>query len=365
MGGVLLALGLMAAVSGRAGSLAGLAFLGALTRYELMFLFALIGFWLGVRRQRRAMIGVVVGLVLAAGLWSLWSWSIIGDALAWWSRSRAATAWDARFWTEAGIRLADWRALAGAVLEVFSPFVVIGPLVLVIILRRRWRRRVPTEGWLLIALVGAHWLGLGLGFAAGHLPVADPRYLLVSLPLLVSAGAVAIWALSHHGLRLALIGVCLGLLLLSLALRLTSFRDMAYGIAPERAAGEYLERVAPDEGSLWVDAPVAIYYSRLPPERFRSSDQLLPDETRWSANTAEAAIAAIAAHDIRLVLWEDTSYSFVQHVWPQMAVGEPFGQGGYRFEPVYRYSGWELEYGARPTSLWWVQRANSEAPTTE
>ena len=122
--------------------------------------------------------------------------------------------------------------------------------------------------------------------------------------------------------------------------------------APERAAGEYLGATAPLEGKFWVDAPVAIYFSGLEPDQFLSSDQLLPEATREYKDVSDVALTAIIDHDIRYVLWEDVSYTFVQNVWPQMATGQAFNQNGYRFEPVFRYEGWELDYGARPTQLW-------------
>ena len=69
----------------------------------------------------------------------------------------------------------------------------------------------------------------------------------------------------------------------------------------------------------------------------------------------DEALAAIKAHDVRYVLWEDVSYTRVSSLWPQMAEGQPFEQGGYRFERVFLYEGWELDYGARPTSLWRIE----------
>ncbi len=64
------------------------------------------------------------------------------------------------------------------------------------------------------------------------------------------------------------------------------------------------------------------------------------------------ALHAIASQDIRFVLWEDVPYTYVQRVFPQMAQGSEFAKNGVRFEPIFQYSGWELEYGARPTLLW-------------
>jgi hypothetical protein len=360
MAGLLLLLILFAARRGHAGRLAGLAFIGTLTRYELILLLAIVGLWLLWRRQWRALLGVMMGSTLALVLWSAWSWQIAGEALVWWRRSRAATAWDARYWYEAGMRLSDLKTLGQAMLAAFPPLVVVGPVVAVSVALRSWRRRIPPEGWLLIALAGGHWLATGLGFAVGHLPLADPRYLLVSLPALAGGGAIAVGAIPCSKVRLTLTACYAVFLVVALTRQLPTFPDKAYVLAPEKLAGEYLGAVAPVKAGLWVDAPVAIYYSGLGPERFLSSDRLLPDEARWLDTTPDIALAEMVAYNVSFVLWEDAPYSFVKNVWPQMTDGQTFEQGGYRFEPVFRFEGWELDYGARPTILWRIVRVSDD-----
>ena len=206
-----------------------------------------------------------------------------------------------------------------------------------------------------MALAGIHWLALSLGFAAGHLPTADPRYVLTSIPALAGAGVIAISAVPHRKARLASAGLYAVLLTLSVARQLPTFPDMPYVLAPERAAGEYLGTVASGEGNYWVDAPVSVYYSGLRLERFFSSDLLLRDETRQLDYATSTGVAAIAAYDIGFVLWEDVPYNYAGLVWPQMADGTGFELDNYHFEPVFQYAGWELDYGARPTILWRVE----------
>jgi len=362
MAGVLLLLCLLAARRGHMVWLATIAFVSTLTRHELTLLLAAVGLWLVWRRQWRAALGMALGAVLGLGAWSLWSWHITGDALAWWSQYQEATAWDARFWAEAGVRVADVQTLVEAARRAFPPLIPVGLILIGVLVIPRWRNRVPSEGWLLFALVGFHWLVLASGFVAGHLPSANPRYVLVSLPLLTGAAAIGIGAISTRILRLFATGICAVLLMWSLAHQLPDFRDMAYTLAPERAAGERLGAIASDKGGFWVDAPVTIFYSKLQPHRFHSSDRLLPHAVRESGRSADLALEAILEHDIRFVLWEDVSYTYVQRIWPQMAAGQPFEQDGVRFIPVFQYSGWELDYGARPTILWKVEPTAGFAP---
>ena len=121
---------------------------------------------------------------------------------------------------------------------------------------------------MLAALGEAHWLIVSTGLVAGHLPAPDPRYVLLSVPVSAGATVVVISAIPHRRMHLASIGLCAILLGVSCAIQLPRFPGMDYVIVPERAAGECLGAAAPAEGSLWVDAPVAIYYSGLPLERF-------------------------------------------------------------------------------------------------
>ena len=354
--GVLLLCLLLAVRRDQVGPLVCLAFVSTLTRHELTLFMPFLSSWLGYRHRWRAMLGLVMGSALGLGVWSAWSYHVTGDPLAWWVDYRAAAAWDAHFWTQVGARSASLLTLGRMALRAFPLLAVVGLVVAAGVLHPRWRHRFPREVWLLFTLVGVHWVVLGLGFVAGHLPTADPRYVLVSIPVLVGAGAVAIWAISHRKVLLLSTGIYAALLVLSLVRQLPTFRDMPYVLAPERAAGEHLSTVSSGEGSFWVDAPVSIYYSGLPLERFTSSDVLLRDETRRLDYAPSTAISAITAHDIRFVLWEDVPYNYVNLVWPQMSDGASFQQDGYRFDPVFHYSGWELDYGARPTILWQVKR---------
>jgi hypothetical protein len=358
--GVLLLSTLLAAQSGRAALLAILAFASSLTRHELTLLLVPVAVWLAWRREWRALAGLALGSASGLLVWSAWSFHNEGDPLYWWKRYRALTAWDAQFWAKAGVRLTDLQTLWEAARTAFAPAIIVVLAALGAFLFPHWRRRVPREGWLMLALVMLHWSALGLGFVAGNLPSADPRYVLVSLPIIAGAGVVLIAALPFGKTRWAFSTVYALLLVSSLFRQLPDFRGMAYTLAPERAAGEFLGRTAPAESQFWVDAPVAIYFSGLEPGRFHSSDQLLPDTARERDDIAGSALDAVDTHDIEYVLWEDVSYTFVQRVWPQMVEREAFEQNGFRFEPVFQYSGWELDFGARPTKIWRVFRTDAD-----
>jgi 4-amino-4-deoxy-L-arabinose transferase-like glycosyltransferase len=331
------------------------AFISGLTRHELSFILAILGGWLLWQRQWRVVFGLGFGVLLALITWSTWSWFITGDALAWWTRSQVAAAWDAQFGIEAGIRpIVDFNRLKDTLLQIYPPLYVTGIALLLGFTYKSWCARLTNSGWLLATLVAVHWLFLSF-FMVRHLPSLDPRFFLISLPLLVCVGSLVIAANPRRKTRGVFWGLHLVLLLFSLG-QLPAFAKKAYVLTPERVAGEHLGAIASEKGNFWVDMPTSIYYSGLSPERFLSSDQLLPDDKRWIENTPELALAAIEQNDIRYILWQEVSYSFVGQVWPMMGAGQAFEQNAYRFVPVFHYSGWELKYGAKPTVLWEVQK---------
>ncbi|MEM7133550.1 MAG: hypothetical protein AAF702_45070 [Chloroflexota bacterium] len=336
-----------------------LGFVGSLTRHELTLAIFIIGVWLWVQRGWLVSLRLWLGSGIALAGWSWWSWYRTGEFLGWWSRSVMAAAHDATFNRAAGSRLADVGTLVETVNQAYPLLPVIcltGVMVLVGICCFRWHYDLPRYTWLLIAVLATHWVVLGRSFVNGYLPVADPRFVLITLPALVGIGIIVIMAIPQPALRWATTAIAFWILFLSLFKQIPEFSRRAYVTHPEKAAGEYLATIAAHHGSesYWVDAPTAIYYSQLDPKRFFSSNKLLAKTLYMHENGSDIALAAIKEEKIRYVLWEDVSYTFVGQIWPQMSQAIPFEQNGYHFEPVFHYSGWELEYGAKPTSLWQV-----------
>ncbi|EDN68613.1 conserved hypothetical protein, membrane [Beggiatoa sp. PS] len=338
--------------------LAILAIISTLTRHELTFLLGIMGGWLFWHSQWRMLFSLGLGTLLALIAWSSWSWHITGDALEWWTQSQLAAAWDAQFGMKTGTRpIVGIGKIQETLLQVYPPLYITGIALLLGITYKLWWVRMVYYSWLLMILVMVHWIFISF-LVMRHLPTLDPRFLLITVPLLVCVGSLIIAAIPRRKTRQVFWGLHFVVLLFSLE-QIPTFAKKAYILAPERAIGEHLGTIAKEGGGyFWIDAPTSIYYSGLPPERFFSSDHILPNEKRWLKNTPALALAAIKQNDIRYILWEDVSYSFVGQVWPQMRTGQAFEQGNYRFEPVFHYSGWELKYGANPTILWQVKSLN-------
>ena len=365
MAGVLLLALLLAVYRDWLVLLPWLGFVSTLTRHELTLFVFIIGVWLWWQKGWLATRRLWLGSGLSLVGWSCWSWYRTGELLLWWDRSLGAVAYDARFNTEAGVRLADINTLVGTVNQAYPLLAVVGLTAIIVVIGMRfyeWRYRLPANAWLLVALVGAHWLILGRSFVNGYLPVADPRFILITLPILVAIGIIIVAAIPQQSIRWSLTVIYMLILLASLPRQIPEFSKKAYIIQPEKVVGEYLGEIAAieDKSSYWVDAPVAIYYSNLEPERFFSSDILLPEAVRYQDNTPALAQAALEKHNIRYILWADVSYTFVGEMWPQMAEAVAFEQDGYRFEPVFHYAGWELDYGASPTILWQLMETTKD-----
>jgi hypothetical protein len=340
--GLLLLLLVLAAYREHSFGLGLLAFGGALTRHELTLAMVIIALWLVGRRRLRPALALATGVGLALSGWSWWSWHNSGDPWLWWSRYQALALWDAQFWRSNATIWADVAALWRSAVAAWPLLPWLGLVALVSLKRQR-----PSGiTLLLLGLSGGHAFFLALGFVAGHLPVANPRYVLGILPLWVM---LLVNSLTWRRELIAVLALVAGQALWN---QLPELRDAPYIIAPERAAGHFLAQLDQPEANFWVDAPVIIYYSGLAPDRFFSSEQVAPPAGRSQVDLPDRVVSNLAERKISYILWEDVSYTLTGQVWPELAERRPFVANGYHFEPIFHYDGWETQYGARPTTIW-------------
>ena len=353
LAGLLLLLMVAAIYQKRLRWLLPLALLGALTRHELTLLFGVIGLWLVWHRRWRETMRIGSGAIIGLAIWSWWSWDQTGDLLAWWTRYRAATEWDALFTARAGFRPnLTFSAFHTMLQQAFPPLPITLFTIALGITYRQWRTQIKSFGTLLLLLVGAHWLMVGL-ILLQNLPSINPRYVLISLPIVATASGVIIAAVPRRETRWLLLVLQLVWVIVAASTQLPKFADMGYGLAPERAAGAALAELTSENGLLWVDSPTAIYTSGLPLARFVSSDRLIPDVVA-GGSVGEFSAELITTHNIDLILSQTVSYNYTPILWPQMRDGVPFEQDGIRFTPLFLYKGWELDYGAQQTIVWRV-----------
>jgi len=386
-GGLIVLLAVLAAGSRKwAWGLAVLGLLGALTRMDAVYLLLLFGAWLALHgaRARAALLwgGVAGGL----GAWSAWVASVTGDPLWWMGVRRLGSTADAAFWLSRGVRpRAGLVTLGAAALQAYAPLIVVAVVAGYLLARRTrvggvaMRRRAgptgvpaPTtetparETPRLEPRLRALRLA-PLFLAAAHLVIVaimqrryfsypDPRYLLVSVPLMAVASAVVLSSLrSTRAVRGATVAH-VAIVALSLATQLPTFPFRSLTLERERMVGRFLGGLRGTSGRLWVDAPVTIYYSGIDPHRFRSSDQLVGMPTSpYVSDTAEhtggargAAVRALMREDVRYVLWEEAPYTRVPEIWPEMARGRRFEADGFTFAPVFRYE----PFRAGPEAPW-------------
>jgi len=355
--------------------LPGLAGLGVLARHDVTVLLVLTTGWLLATRRFRPAWLILGGVAAGMGGWCLWTWHVTGDPL-WWLIERTSTsASDAAFWVKAGARPSpSVFTLPLTVLQVFAPVLVIAAAAGYGLRDGEWRRSVVAGPRGLIVFLVLAFLPIIGVMQIRFFPYPDPRYLLETVSLMSVLAAVTIRFLPDAKARRASVWAAAVVAVLSLVVQVPGFAFRPYTIARERAAGEQLATVAPAAGMLWVDAPVAIYHSGIAPDRFVSDEQMVPMARTNLPAALDAAFAAIAQRDIRLIYWDNVPYSLVPQIWPQMADGRPFEMRGVRFDPVYRYDSWvraagdpslahlvreRIEHNYGPVTLWSVTRATS------
>ena len=132
-------------------------------------------------------------------------------------------------------------------------------------------------------------------------------------------------------------------MVLSLALQMPTFPFRAFSIEGDRQAGLGVRGAVPQQGLLWVDAPVAIYYGGMDPARVLSSDQLVPYSVPSGPEAREWGRMAIRDQGVRLIYYTEVPYSRVHELWPEMAAGEPFSDHGITFTPLAGYDPYRWE----------------------
>lgn len=359
-----------------------LAFFGALTRMDVLYIVLLTGVWLAWRQEWRKAALVVAGALAGLSLWSIWTWHVTGDPLWWLLRRTAGSTSDAAFWIERGVRPPITPAtLFLTSLQTFTPILILLPAWVIAWRDRDWRRRLPDRAFGALATLSAAFLAIVGVMQVRFFSSPDPRYLVAVTPLLTVLVVLIVAAAPKRATRLRLAVTLAVVVVISAGLQLPTFPLRTLTLERDRVVGEFMSRQITPAGLLWVDAPVAIYFSGIDPVRFRSSDQLTPHTIRSVHEAHTAALKSLDTHDIRYIYYDEVPYSRVHELWPVMSLGKPFEDGGFSFSPVFRYDPWtpasaapglvdrlrariEGKYG--PAILWSVERSLPDpGPSTE
>ncbi|MSR05802.1 MAG: hypothetical protein EXR93_01840 [Gemmatimonadetes bacterium] len=321
--------------------------LAALTRNDASLVLILAAVWLGVTGHRRTSLAVAAGVVLGLSVWSTWTWYAAGDPLWWLVRRRAGSTADAAFWSRAGARpvIGPWT-LPLTLVQVYAPILTLLTAAVAGFRSPEWRRAVWASGRSLYAFLFLSFLPVIGIMQIRFFSYPDPRYLLVIVPVASCVTAFAVGPFLAQGRRKLVPWGHGAVVALSLLIQIPTFAFRPYTLIRDRLVGDYLRQAAPATGALWVDAPVAIYYSGIEPNRFRSSDQLAPAPESLP-EAIDSAYAALAREPVTMIYWDLVPYTRVPLIWPEMTSGEAFDARGYRFEPVFRYDSWRRPEGDR------------------
>ena len=326
---------------GRTAWLPILACLGALTRNDLLYFILLTGLWFGWRREWRRASLVAIGALAGLALWSWWTWRVTGDPLWWLLRRAAGSTDDAAFWVERGVRpMITPATLFLTTLQTFTPILILLPTLVMAWRSREWRNELPERAFGALTWLAAAFLALVGIMQVRFFSSPDPRYLVAVTPALTVLTVLVVAAAPRRIARTRAALVLAGVVVVSAGLQLPTFRFRGFTLERDRVVGEFMSRWSPSSWLLWVDAPVAIYYSGMDPARFRSSDQLSPHSITSAREARSAALASIKTNDIRYIYYDEVPYSRVHELWPAMSEGEPFEDGGISFSPVFRYDPW-------------------------
>jgi len=321
-------------------SVLALAALAALTRNDATLVLILVAAWLAATGHRRQALAVAGGVIVGLSIWSAWTWYAAGDPLWWLIRRRAGSTADAAFWARAGARpsIGPWT-LPLTLVQVYAPVLTLLAAAALGLRKPEWRRAMAGQGRSFYVYLFLAFLPVIGVMQIRFFSYPDPRYLLVIVPLAACVTALAVGPFTEPRARRAIVWGHGVVVVLSLLIQVPTFAFRPYTLIRDRVVGEYLRQAAPAAGALWVDAPVAIYYSGLAPSRFRSSDQLAPAR-ETAAEALDSAYAALAREPIVTIYWDMVPYTRVPLIWPEMAAGRAFEARGYRFEPVFRYDSW-------------------------
>ncbi len=344
------------------------AFLTTLTRYEMLVYLPPLA--LGLYRRKKVWALIFVSSIgLALMVWAGWIYGMTGNPLTGWLGQAQATRWEHLFFSGSPYELLNLFAF---LVEYHKAFPLLALAILGVALSLLRPNREPQSPVpnpeslaLIVSMVGLHFLSLSIGFWAGEVAYSDVRFSVPDLPLL--ALLMPTWIVLARQLaiqgkaRLALgAGLVFFGAVFPFGLAAPDFDKVSYIIVPEKEAGLFLKEQPLDEGKIWCDAPVSIYYSALPLDSFVSSDSI--GSCMETSDLTEAGVQAIKAHKIKYLLYEHVSYNGTYWFFPPLKEGQEFVAGGFRFTPVYTFQGWQTQYGAQPTTVWQIT-AEAEAVT--
>ncbi len=306
-----------------------LGFVGVLTKNEVTLYTGVFGLYIIWLRDWKSAAALVIGCTIGLGTWSFWNFQQT-NSLFWWISERSiGSGWDQLFYQEKAS--GRWFIPPLSILQVF-------PLSLVLIFQlHKFPKLKGIKERLLIALallVLFNWMFVIL-MNFGYLPSPDARYFIITLPILC---LVFIWWIYKLDNAENLLKKSLLTIIIILFLQVPTFHFLHHTLNPSIELGRHIQQNNFENGNWWNDFPTSIYYAGFPEDHSFSSMMMVPKKDRYSAEFNDRLIENISSNNIKFIVFQDVSFSYVGTIWPQMKMEEHFIWNEIQFEPIYSYN---------------------------
>lgn len=316
-------------------------FIGVLTRNEVTLLLALFGVYLLVKKDWKPAVYMLLGAVGGLLVWGAWCYSQTGEFFWWISERSLGSTWNHLFQLQKGRELGKWYLPILSIIQAF-------PLLFIIAIAPSFFKKVFEENTqkvktilVPVALVLVFdWIFIFImQFRFYSYP--EPKYFIITLPLAcVILGCLYGTVSKEFFEKLSLKTVVFSIVIL--VLQTPVFYFLPFKDDPSRTVGLHLKESLEEEGNVWFDQTIAWYYSEIDFERIHSSYTIASRFERYEEGFEEKLRVKLDELDIRYVMSEPSSFTYVFNIWPEMMDGEVFEWKGLVFTPIYRYQKPEL-----------------------
>ncbi len=311
-------------------------FLGVLTRNEVTLLLAVFGVYLLVKRDWKPALYMFLGASSGILVWGLWCYVKTGDFFWWISERSLGSSWNHLFQIQSGKELGKWYLPILSLIQAF-PLLFIGLISPSFFTRVFKENSIKVKAVLLpiVVILFFDWFFIFImQFRFYSYP--EPKYFIITLPLAcVVLGCLFATVPKQYFKKLRLKTIVLALIVLFL--QIPVFYFLPIKDEPSRAIGLYMKDNLEGEGNLWLDQTIVWYYSEIDFRRIYSSYTLASRFDRYEESFEEELYTKIDEKDIRYIVSEPSSFTYVFNIWPEMTKAEAFEWKGLKFNPVYIY----------------------------
>ena len=318
--------------------LAPLAFIGVLTRNEMTPILSVFGLYLIYRKDWKSAGAMLIGGVTGLTLWGFWCYSNTGNFFWWITERSLGSSWNHVFQMQQDRIAGNWYSPILSILQVF-PYLIVVLINFKMIkkikpaLQHSVSKNVFTPLFFMLLF---DWLFVFI-MQFRFYPYPEPKYFMMTLPLACAVMGILI-SQSHEQLRLRVKKAMLFVGISGLILLSPTFYFLQYSGHASKTVGTYIMDNMPENGNIWMDYTVAWYYSGLPVSRLYSSYQLASRHVRYEPGFEDDLRLKMEQMNIRYVMSQPASYTYVFDIWPEMHQNLPFEWKGLSFVPLFTYT---------------------------